>query len=140
MIKAMSSMHEFWYRASNGTIGGRVRGVPVLLLTTTGRKSGRKRTTPLMYLRDGDDYMIVASFGGHDKHPAWYLNLRSEPQVEVQAGRERFATRAEVLGEEERARVWPRLVEMYADYDAYQKGTERRIPVVRLRRGAETPA
>ncbi len=108
-------------------------GAPVLLLTTTGRKSGRPRTTPLNYLQDGESKVIVASNGGNDQHPAWYLNLRAKPDVEVQVGRERKRARAEVAVGEERARLWPLLVQMYSGYGEYQKEMKRTIPVVILR-------
>jgi len=107
-------------------------GAPVLLLNTTGRKSGKARTTPLLYLKEGEDYVIVASNGGASKHPAWYLNLRENPAttVEVEGRKERI--RAEEASPGEKARLWPKLVEMYPPYASYQKKTDRGIPVVIL--------
>lgn len=131
--------HSSLYRRTEGRFGGRMFGAPVLLLNTVGRKSGRARTTPLLYLREGEDYVIVASNGGAKKHPAWYLNLMEHPEttVEVEGGKERV--RAERTSPEEKARLWPKLVEMYPGYADYQKKTEREIPVVILR-SLERPA
>ena len=133
LIRIGAQLHTFWYTVTGGIVGSRVMGLPVLLLTTAGRKSGRKRTQPLMYLEDGDSLVIVGSNGGNPSHPAWYLNLRANPDAEVQVGREKKRVRAEVAGEEERARLWPKFVEKYAGYADYQKETKRTIPVVILR-------
>jgi deazaflavin-dependent oxidoreductase (nitroreductase family) len=137
-IKITSATHLFWYRATGGLIGGNVLGMPALLLTTTGRKSGQRRTTPLMYLPDGDDMVVIASNGGNRNHPAWYLNLRAEPEAEVQVGRETKRVRAEEANAEERARLWPQAVKMYSGYERYQQETKRTIPVVILRRVSST--
>lgn len=133
MIKMGSAVHSFWYQLTGGIFGAKVSGAPVVLLTTTGRKSGRPRTTPLIYLEDGDNLVIVGSFGGNDQHPAWYLNLRANPEAEVQIGGKRTRVRAETASDEERARLWPLLVQMYSGYDEYQKETTRKIPVVILK-------
>ncbi len=132
-IKLASATHAFWYTVTGGIVGARVSGAPVLLLTTTGRKSGRSRTTPLNFLQDGDNKVIAASNGGHPQHPGWYFNLRANPDVEVQIGRERKRVRAEVADDAERARLWPLVVQMYQGYDEYQKETSRKIPVVILK-------
>lgn len=132
LLRGMSALNRFVYRRSGGRIGGSIRGAPILLLTTTGRKSGRPRTTPLLYLRDGDDLVVVGSKGGAPRHPAWFLNLRANPEVEVELGRERRSLTARVAEPSERERLWPRLVEMYASYDSYQRKTAREIPVVIL--------
>lgn len=129
----VGKLHGFLYQLSGGRVGGRIRGAPVVLLTTTGRKSGRPRTTPLLALPDGENTVVIASNGGSDQQPAWWLNLQANPDAELQVGPEKRRVRAETAGEEERARLWPRLVEMYSDYDRYQQGTERTIPVVFLR-------
>ena len=133
LVKTAMAMHEFWYRLSGGVLGGKLMGVPCLLLTTTGRKSGRRRTTPLMYLADGDDLVIVASFGGSPQHPVWFLNLRADPEAEVQVGREQRRVVAHVTDDDDRARLWPRRVEVYKSYADYQTRTTRKIPVVRLK-------
>ncbi|MEU6390528.1 nitroreductase family deazaflavin-dependent oxidoreductase [Streptomyces sp. NPDC046939] len=122
------------YEESGGTKGTTIQGVPCLLLDYKGRKSGQWRRTVLIYGRDGDDYLIVASYGGSDKHPQWYLNLRDEPNVRLRVGPDRFPARAETLSPEEKARVWPSLVELFPNYADYQKKTTRDIPVVRLTR------
>lgn len=126
-------LHTLLYRATNGRFGGEMFGAPVLLLRTVGRKTGRARTTPLLYLEEGGGYAIVASNGGTAKHPAWYLNLvaMDETTVEI-AGRE-VRVRAETADPEERARLWPKLVRMYRNYENYQRKTDREIPVVVLR-------
>ena len=122
------------YRATNGRLLGKIAGgkVPLLLLTTTGRKSGKKRTNPVGYLRDDGSYVVVASFNGAPHHPAWYLNLSRNSEVEVRVGGETFKAEAETAGPEERARLWPKLVAMYPSYDDYQAKTAREIPVVVL--------
>jgi deazaflavin-dependent oxidoreductase (nitroreductase family) len=128
-----SRAHVALYRASGGRLGGRIRkGVPVLLLTTTGRKTGKQRTTPLLYVEDGDRYVVVASAGGAPSHPAWYLNLRSSPAATVEVGGRRLAVSAETASPEARARLWPRVTQMWRPYDDYQAKTSREIPVVIL--------
>jgi deazaflavin-dependent oxidoreductase (nitroreductase family) len=122
------------YEESGGTEATDMNGSPCLLLDYLGRKSGRWLRTVLIYGRDGDDYLIVASKGGAPEHPLWYLSLRDNPDVHLRVGRERFAARAEVLSPEEKARVWPHLLEVYSPYEDYQKKTDRDIPVIRLRR------
>lgn len=128
------AVHRGLYKASGGKVGGRMFGTPVLLLTTIGRRSGRQRTTPLMYLVHGESVVIVASNGGNDRMPTWYLNLRTTPRVEIQRGRQseiRVARKATV---EERAELWPKLTAMYSGYESYAAKTSRRIPVVILDR------
>ncbi|MET9493673.1 nitroreductase family deazaflavin-dependent oxidoreductase [Streptomyces sp. NPDC006552] len=122
------------YEESGGTRGATMQGVPCLLLDYQGRKTGQWRRTVLIYGRDGDDYLIVASYGGADQHPLWYLNLQANPDVRLRVGTERFTARAETLPPEEKARVWDSLVELFAPYAEYQKKTGRDIPVVRLTR------
>lgn len=133
MMRMIAGTHEFWYRLTGGLIGGRFGRVPILLLTTTGRKSGKKRTMPLVYMADGDNMVVIASNGGSDQHPAWWLNLRSNPKAEVQVGRDVKAVVAEKASGEERDRLWREVNELYHGYDEYQRNTEREIPVVVLR-------
>ena len=112
---------------------GRIRsGAPVLLLTTTGRKSGKQRTTPLLYLEDAGRYVVIASVGGAPKHPAWYLNLLANPSATIEVGRRKLEVSGSTAPPEERARLWPLAVQMYAGYDAYKAKTTREIPVVIL--------
>ena len=133
VFRVVTAAHTGVYRATGGKLGGRMQGSPVLLLETIGRKSGRRRTTPLLYLPDGRDMVIVASKGGAAKHPAWWLNLRANPQTTVRVGSHELEVRAEETGGEDRERLWRRLVAMYPGYAEYQRRTNREIPVVRLR-------
>jgi deazaflavin-dependent oxidoreductase (nitroreductase family) len=126
--------HVDRYRATDGEEGHDWRGASVLLLTTTGRRSGEERTTPLIYGRNGDDYMVVASKGGSPAPPAWYLNLSEDPDVEVQVKGDRFRARARTAGPDEKPALWRTMVGEWPDYDAYQERTEREIPVVVLER------
>ncbi|WP_256096890.1 nitroreductase family deazaflavin-dependent oxidoreductase [Streptomyces agglomeratus] len=122
------------YEESGGTRGTTMQGAPCLLMDYVGRRSGTVRRTVLIYGRDGEDHLVVASKGGSDDHPLWYLNIQANPQVRLRVGTERFPARAETLSAEEKARVWPHLVDVFAPYESYQKKTTRDIPVVRLRR------
>ena len=125
--------HTAAYRLSGGRIGGRFPGgARVLLLDHVGAKSGTKRTTPLLYVQDGDDVAVIASKGGSPRNPAWFHNLRAHPDTTVQLGTERRAVRARVARPDERERLWPKAVEAYGGYRGYQERTEREIPVVVL--------
>ena len=131
VINVMSALNTWAFRVSGGKLGATFPGgAPVLLLTTVGRKSGERRTAPLLYLKDGADYVIVASKGGMSHHPAWYLNLEKNPQVEIEVGRDTMRMTARRANAIEKARLWPGLVAMYPSYDAYQARTDREIPVV----------
>ncbi|MFM1724425.1 MULTISPECIES: nitroreductase family deazaflavin-dependent oxidoreductase [Rhodococcus] len=137
IIKWMSKTNVKLYRATGGRLGGKWRvgsafpwGIPVCLLTTTGRKSGQPRVSPLLFLEDGDRVVLVASQGGLPKNPMWYLNIRTNPDVTIQIKSRIRRMRARVATDEERAELWPRLVAMYADFDNYQSWTDRQIPVV----------
>jgi deazaflavin-dependent oxidoreductase (nitroreductase family) len=133
IFRLVTAGHTAVYRATGGRLGGKMQGSPVLLLETIGRKSGKKRTTPLLYLPDGRNTVIVASKGGAAKHPAWWLNLRANPETAVQVGPRTLEMRAEETTGEDRERLWRRLVAMYPGYADYQRRTDREIPVVRLR-------
>ncbi len=125
--------HTVAYRLTGGLIGHRFPGAPPsLLLDHVGAKSGTKRTTPLPYLRDGDDFVIVASKGGHPSNPGWFYNLRANPDTTVQVGSKRRPVHARVANPEERTRLWPKVVEIYSGYAGYQKRTDREIPLVIL--------
>jgi deazaflavin-dependent oxidoreductase (nitroreductase family) len=133
VIRAMSALNVWAFRWSKGRIGGRfLRGAPVLLLTSTGRKSGQPRTTPLLYLRDGERLVVVASKGGFSTHPLWYGNLAANPRVEVELAGERRAMLARRASDAEKRVLWPKLVAMYRDFDDYKARTDREIPVVIL--------
>ena len=121
------------YRSTRGRVGARIGNhLPVLLLTTTGRKSGKPRTTPLLYVEDGGRYVVVASVGGAPKHPAWYLNVQDDPVAKIEVGSRSLDVRAETAEPEERARLWQAVTRMYPTYDVYQARTTRVIPVVVL--------
>jgi deazaflavin-dependent oxidoreductase (nitroreductase family) len=123
------------YVDSDGANGHEWRpGVYTLLLTTRGRRSGTWRRTALIYGRDGDRYLVVASVGGSARHPAWYLNLRDHPQVEVQVGPERFTATARTAGADEKPRLWELMTSIWPSYEGYQRKTRRDIPVVILDR------
>lgn len=122
------------YRETGGAVGHDWQGTSTLLLTTTGRRSGEPRETPLIYGRDGDRFLIVASKGGAPAPPAWYLNLSDDPAVELQVREERFAARARTATPEERERLWPVMTAEWPAYDEYQANTAREIPIVVLER------
>lgn len=131
--RAVTKFHEAIFRASKGRIAGKLFGMPVLILTTTGRKSGERRSTMLTSpVVDGDTIVIVASYGGDDRNPTWYLNLRADPNVEVMMRGKETAMRARVASEDEKAELWPRVVKSYKGYAAYQTRTDRDIPLVIL--------
>jgi F420H(2)-dependent quinone reductase len=132
MGRGAGKLHSSIYRASDGRIWGKMFGAPVLLLNTTGRKSGQRRTTPLVYTMDGEDFVLIASNGGAPKHPAWYLNLMANPDVTVEIGDREVRVRAEEASPEEKPRLWQKMVEVYSGYDGYQRKTEREIPVIVL--------
>jgi deazaflavin-dependent oxidoreductase (nitroreductase family) len=120
------------YLATGGVLGRRLVNNDMLLLTTTGRVTGEAHTVPLLYLRDGESMVVVASYGGRDRHPEWYLNLLASSSVTVQVGRSRRRMVARKASVEERRSWWPRVVEAYSDYAVYQTRTEREIPLVVL--------
>jgi deazaflavin-dependent oxidoreductase (nitroreductase family) len=123
------------YQQSGGRFGHRLGGVPTLLMTTTGRRTGQPRTAALTYARDGNDYLVVASIGGEDQPPAWLHNVRAQPLVELQVGRERLVATARIIERDDpdHARLW-KLVNAnnHNRYEAYQRKTERPIPVIAL--------
>jgi F420H(2)-dependent quinone reductase len=125
--------HTFAYRATGGLIGHRVPGAPpTLLLDHVGAKSGTNRTTPLTYISDDGNFVIVASKGGHPRHPAWFHNLRANPDATIQVGSKRRPVHARVATPEERTRLWPKVVATYGGYEGYQERTDREIPLVIL--------
>jgi deazaflavin-dependent oxidoreductase (nitroreductase family) len=126
--------HMRKYVETNGAEGHIWNGVPTLLLTTMGRRSGRPQMLPLIYGQDGDTLLIVASKGGAAAHPSWYLNLTAEPRVKVQVGAEKFDAVARTATAAERRRWWPLMTKIWPAYDEYQANTEREIPIVALER------
>ncbi len=124
--------HVRRYQETDGEVGYEWNGAPSLLLTTTGRKSGAARTSPLIFGRDGEDYLVVASVGGMPNHPAWYLNLVADPHASIQVRAEHVDVVARTASSEEKPRLWQIVNEVWPNYDVYQSRTERVIPVVIL--------
>lgn len=133
--KWLSTLHRVLYRLTAGRIGRRLVANDILLLSTVGRVTGKTHTVPLLYLRDGADFVVIASWGGRDQHPEWYLNLLKEPRAEVQIEGHRFAVRARPAGAAERATLWPNVLAAYDGYREYESRTQREIPVVLLAAG-----
>ncbi|HEX4353944.1 MAG TPA: nitroreductase family deazaflavin-dependent oxidoreductase [Polyangiales bacterium] len=133
-IKRIGRIHTLLYRATFGIIGQRMDGLDVLLLTTIGKQSGRARCVPLPYFRDRDRYLLVASFGGNPKNPAWLANIAAEPRVRVQLGARRWEAHASIAQADERERLWRDITTEYPRYANYQTKTARAIPVVVLAR------
>jgi F420H(2)-dependent quinone reductase len=135
VLRRLMGAHTQVYRLTNGMIGHQFPGAPpMLLLDHVGAKTGIKRTTPLVYVEDHPDVVLVASKGGHPRNPAWYHNLRANPDTTVQIGAERRRVHARVATPEERERLWPKAVATYSGYRGYQQRTGRQIPLVILER------
>ena len=132
-LRLGSGAHTGVYRATGGKLFGRMGKSPILLLNTVGRKTGRRRTSPLLYVMDGEDFVIIASKGGAPTHPAWYLNLKANPDTTVEVGDREVRVRAEEVDSQEKDRLWQKMVEMYPPYDDYQTRTKREIPLLVLR-------
>lgn len=139
ITRYITRLHTLAYRASRGRLGKNLRigagfrkPAPTLLMNHIGRKTGKTFTTPLIYMTDGADVIVVASAGGRDEHPQWYRNLITHPQTHITIGSERRIVTAHAADAGERTRLWPRLVETYSDFDSYQQWTDREIPVVVL--------
>jgi len=128
----LGALHRVVYSASGGRIGSRIWGLEIVLLTTTGRRSGRPRTVPLCSLRDGEAFVVIASYGGLDRSPSWWLNLRQEPRATVRLGRTTREVVARQATDDERDRLWAQVTERAPGYLDYQRRTTRRIPVVLL--------
>ncbi len=132
--RLFGAKHVQVYRETGGERGYHWRGTSILLLTTTGRKSGETRTTPLIHRQDGERWIVVASKGGSPDHPAWYKNLEANPDATIEVKDEEIPVRASTASGEERARLWRLMTEDWPAYDGYQKKTDREIPVVVLAR------
>jgi len=130
--KYLGALHRLLYRVSGGRIGGRLWDLPVVLLTTTGRHSGKQRTVPLCSFRDEDDVVVIASYGGLNQPPAWWLNLEANPHAELLTGRARRAVTARNAAPDERARLWSEVTAQAPGYLEYERRTNREIPVVIL--------
>lgn len=133
IVQTMTGPNNVVYRLSNGRVAGRTpSGAPICLVTTVGRKTGRARTVPLVYVTDGDRIVVVASKGGMSTHPAWYLNLQADPRATLHIGSSRRAVRARPATATERGDLWPQLVAVYGLFNAYQARTDRDLPLVVL--------
>ena len=131
-IRLIGRLHAWLWKLTGGKLGNGFGTAPFMMLTTKGRKTGRQRTTPVLYLQDGADLIVVASFGGNDMHPAWYLNLECCPEAEVMVNGERRRLLAYRVSPEEKKLIWPRLVKMYPNFAVYQQRTNREIPLLQL--------
>ena len=131
-FRILGNIHKGVYRLTGGKVGGKLAGAPVLLLTTTGRKSGRPRTQPLLYTSVDDGYAVIASKGGAPQHPLWYQNLKANPSASVRVGRATRHVHARDAEAEERERLWRALADVFPGYDGYAGKTSRQIPVVVL--------
>jgi deazaflavin-dependent oxidoreductase (nitroreductase family) len=132
MWKVTSRVHTWLYRTTGGKVGHSAGKITNLLLTTKGRRSGEARTVALAYMADGEDFVVVASNGGADRHPAWWLNLRHDPHATVEVGSKKLGVSAREATPDEHARLWPALKAVNPFYANYEQITERRIPVVVL--------
>ena len=132
-IKLLIATYVFLYRLTGGTIGGKLVGMPVLLLNSIGRKSGKKRTTPVAYIRDGTNYVVTASNGGAATNPGWFYNLQSSPQTTIQVMAETLPVMAQQANPEEKSRLWSQLIKVAPNFEEYQRKISREIPMVILR-------
>ncbi len=131
-LSLLGEEHVRQYRATDGEVGYLWNGAPSLLLTTTGRHSGQPRTSALIFGRDGDDYLVVASMGGAPRHPSWYLNATANPAAEIQVRADRLPVVARTASDDEKPRLWRIMTDVWPNYDVYQTRTDRSIPVVVL--------
>lgn len=132
IFNASTQAHVLAFRLSGGRLGGGFSGGPIVLLHHRGAKSGKERVSPLLCLPQGDDIVLVASKGGHPKHPGWFHNLKANPDTVVELREGRREVRARVASPEERKTLWPKVVDLYGGYADYQKATDREIPLVLL--------
>jgi deazaflavin-dependent oxidoreductase (nitroreductase family) len=131
-LTLIGESHIEAYRETNGETGYIWNGAPTLLLTTTGRKTGEPRTSAMIFGRDGDDYLVIASTGGSPKHPSWYLNLVADPKAEIQVKAEHIRVTARTASDEEKPRLWKLMTDIWPNFDVYQTRTDRVIPLVVL--------
>ncbi len=133
LIRAAGAIHRFVIVRTGGRLGADLLDHPILLLSTIGRRSGKQRTQPLMYLREADCYLVAASFGGHDQDPAWLSNIQANPQATIVVEGRRMPVLAAIATPDERERLWPRFLSLSPAYEKYQHSTDRQIPIVKLR-------
>lgn len=134
VFRVVTTLHTELYRRTGGKIGGQMFKSPLMLLTTTGRRSGQPRVTPLLGIRDGDRFLAIASFGGDERDPQWFKNLQANPDATIEVAGETIPVRATVATPEEKKALWPKVLAAYKGYANYQRKTERDIPVVILER------
>ncbi|MEZ4860329.1 MAG: nitroreductase family deazaflavin-dependent oxidoreductase [Caldilineaceae bacterium] len=132
VMKIANGLHVALYRISGGKLAGEIANMPLLLITTTGRKSGKPPTNPVVYLRDGQDFLVAASVGGMDWHPGWYFNLKSQPLANIRVGAQTFDVKATITTGVERDRLFERFKAASSNFEKYEKNTSRVIPVIRL--------
>lgn len=132
LVRLSAGFHIAFYRATGGVVGGLISGIPNLLLTTVGRKSGKKRTTPLFFLPDQGVYVVIASYGGNPKAPQWWKNLQANPTGWIEVGNRTFEVRGRLAPEDLKEKLWPVFTRHYPAYDDYQARTDRKIPLVIL--------
>ena len=137
-IRLIGRLHASLWRLTRGRFVDGIGAAPFILLTTRGRKTGRLRTTPVLYLEDGGDFIVIASFGGNDMHPAWYLNLKEHPEAEIVIRGERRRVSSREITIEEKKLIWPRLAKLYPQFSLYQQRTSREIPLMRLLRRSDS--
>jgi deazaflavin-dependent oxidoreductase (nitroreductase family) len=132
VLNIANSIHVALYRMSGGKFANQIANLPVLLITTFGRKSGKPHTNPVVYIEDGQDYLVSASAGGMDWHPGWYLNLKKSPEVKIEIGDKRFNVQAVIMDGEERSRLYEKFKAASSNFLKYEKDASRVIPVIRL--------
>ncbi len=132
LIVIFSKLHKFIYNLTGGKLMGTLMGLPMIFLTTTGRVSNKPRTTPLTYLKDNDDFICVASFGGYKKHPDWYLNLQKNNRLKINVKGKSFNAISKTIYGKERSEIWKRVIQFYPGFKKYQERTAREIQIVRI--------
>jgi deazaflavin-dependent oxidoreductase (nitroreductase family) len=132
ILKVANSAHVALYRISRGKFGNKIANLPVLMITTFGRKSGKPYTNPVVYIEDGHDYLVSTSAGGMDWHPGWYLNLKSRPEARIEIGDKAFNVQSKIAESEERTRLYEKFKAASSNFMKYENGTSREIPVIRL--------
>ncbi|MCB0112196.1 MAG: nitroreductase family deazaflavin-dependent oxidoreductase [Caldilineaceae bacterium] len=131
-MKVANGLHVALYRISGGKLASEIANLPILLITTTGRKSGKPHTNPVVYLKEGQDFLVAASVGGMDWHPSWYFNLKELPQAKIKVGNQTFAVQATITSGDERDRLYEKFKAASNNFAKYEKNTSRVIPVIRL--------
>jgi deazaflavin-dependent oxidoreductase (nitroreductase family) len=132
VLKLANGLHVALYRMSGGRVGNKIADLPVLLITTFGRKSGMPHTNPVVYIREGQDYLVSATNGGRDTDPGWYLNLKTRPKAKIEVGDTAFDVQATISESEERTRLYEKFKAASSNFVKYERGTRRMLPVIRL--------